>query len=229
VGAADFAAAARQRGLTVREIGPVAKAEPVEGLGRIQEAQDALFALPASGVSEAIKVPEGYAILRLVAVEPAQRPDEVKLVEVREAVLRAVRREKAQAAAEARARTLAETWRKGEDPRALARREAVAFGEIGPFSRAEPLADRALGQALAPVALGLPPGAVADPVTGPGGLFVVQTVVREPPDPGGFEAARAQVETRLLQDKRSQLVQAWLAGLRGAAKVEVNRKILPAS
>jgi peptidyl-prolyl cis-trans isomerase D len=225
--AADFAVEARKRGLTVREVGPLAKADPIEGIGRIQEAGDALFALPPNGVSEPIKVADGYAIFRLVDTQPAQAPQDVKLAEVREAVLRAVQRQKAQEAAQAKAGLLAEAWRKGEDPRALAKREGATFAEVGPFSRAEPLADRALGQAIGPVALALPEGAIGEPVSGPGGVYVVKTTSRDEPDAAAFVTARAALEARLLQEKRTQIFQGWVAGLRGPAKVEINRRILP--
>ena len=43
--AADFAAEARRLGLTVREAGPLRRGDPVEGVGRVAEASDAVFAL----------------------------------------------------------------------------------------------------------------------------------------------------------------------------------------
>jgi hypothetical protein len=49
---------------------------------------------------------------------------------------------------------------------------------------------------------------------------------RERPDPAGFAAARAEVEARLLREKRGRLWQAWLAAARAGAKIEVNRQLL---
>jgi parvulin-like peptidyl-prolyl isomerase len=141
-------------------------------------------------------------------------------------VLRAVRRQKALDQAKARAENLAEALRKGEDPRGLARQNGATFGEVGPFSRAEPLGDRALGQALGPVALALPEGGVGGPVEGPGGFYVVKLLGRDRPDPAGFESARAALETRLLREKRARLWQAWLAAARASAKIEINQQLL---
>ena len=226
LGAGDFAAEARRQGLAVREVGPLGRADPVEGIGRVGEATEAVFGLAAGGVSAPVKVPEGYAVFRLVDQQPARS---LSLAEARADVARAVGRQKAREAAEAKARQLAEAWRKGEDPRGLARREGVAFGEAGPFSRAEPLTDRDLAQAIGSVALGLADGGIGGPAPGPRGLYVVKTVGRERPDPAEFEKARRDAETRLLQQKRGQVWQAWLAGLRTGAKIEVNRKVLPES
>lgn len=224
--APDFAGEARRRGFTVREAGPLAKGDAVEGVGRLREAGDAVFALPPAGVSPAIKTPEGYAIFRLVDRQASLLPP---LPEVREEVLRAVRRQKAEEAAQVRAKVLVETAKKGEDFRTAARTAGATVGDLPPFSRAEPMADRQLGQALGPLVLGLPDGAVGGPATGPGGLYVVKVLGREAPNPAEFEAARGDVEKRLLADKRARLWQDWLASLRATAKIEVNRKLLPES
>jgi peptidyl-prolyl cis-trans isomerase D len=221
--ASDFAAEAKKLGLTVREAGPLRRGDAVEGVGRVAEASDAIFALPPDGVGSPVRVPEGYAIFRLLQIEPA-RP--LPLAEARADVTRAVRRQKAVEEAKGRASTLAEAVRKGEDPRALARQGSATYAEVGPFSRAEPMGDRALGQVLGPVALGLPEGGIGGPIEGPGGFYVVKLLGRERPDPAAFEAARPQIEARLLREKRARLWQAWIAAARAGAKVEINREIL---
>jgi len=221
--AADFGAEARRLGLSVREAGPLRRGDPVEGVGRVAEASDAIFALPPDGVSNPVRVPEGLAIFRLVSREPSRV---VPLDEARADVLRAVRRQKALDETKARAEKLLEAVRKGEDPRTLARQGGATYGEIGPFSRAEPLGDRALGQALGPVALTLADGSVGGPVEGPGGFYVVKLLGRARPDPAAFDAARAELEARLLREKRARLWQAWLGAARAGAKIEINRQIL---
>ncbi len=221
--AADFATEARRRGLTVREAGPLRRGDPVEGVGRVAEASDAIFALPPDGVSSPVRVPEGLVIFRLVGIEPSRL---LPLAEARADVLRAVRRQKALAEAKARAENLAAGVQKGEDPRALARQGNVTYGEVGPFSRAEPLGDRALGQVLSPVALTLTEGGVGGPVEGPGGFYVIKLLGRDRPDPAGFEPARVALEARLLREKRARLWQAWLAAARAGAKIEINRQLL---
>jgi peptidyl-prolyl cis-trans isomerase D len=221
--APDFATEARRLGLTVREAGPLRRGDPVEGVGRVAEASDAIFALPPDGVSSPVRVPEGLVIFRLVGIEPARL---LPLDEARQDVLRAVRRQKTLDEAKARAEKLAEAARKGEDPRALARQGNVTYGEVGPFSRAEPVGDRALGQVLSPIALTLGEGGVGGPVEGPGGFYVVKLLGRERPDPAGFAPARADLEARLLREKRARLWQAWLAAARAGAKIQVNRELL---
>jgi peptidyl-prolyl cis-trans isomerase D len=227
VSAPDFAAEARRRGLTVREIGPLARTDAVEGIGRVADASTAIFGLAPAGVSAAIKVPEGYAIFRLLETEPSKL---LPLAEVRPQVVQAVRREKAREAAEAKAKELAEVLRKGEAPRAVAAQAGMVAGETAPFSKAAPLggADQEVGQAIGATALALPLNGVGGPTPGPKGFYVVKVVARDLPDAAQFEAARKETERQLLDSKRSQIWQAWLAGLRNGASIEINRKVLPA-
>jgi hypothetical protein len=224
--AGDFAAEARKLGLTVREAGPLRRGDPIEGIGGVAEASDAIFALPPDGVSGPVRVPGGLVVFRLAGIEPSRLQP---LEQARPEVLRAVRRQKALEQAKSQAEKLAEAVRKGEDPKVLVRQGGATYSEVGPFSRAEPLGDRALGQVLAPVALTLPEGGVGGPVDGPGGFYVVKLLGRERPDPAGFGAARSETEARLLREKRARLWQAWLAAARAGAKIEVNRQLLSES
>jgi peptidyl-prolyl cis-trans isomerase D len=222
--APDFAGEARRRGLTVREIGPLARTDAIEGIGRVAEATTAVFGLTPAGVSAPVKVPEGYAIFRLVEKED---PKLLPLAELRPQVVQAVRRQAAQKAAETKAQQVVDALKAGEDPRALARREGLSAVETPAFSRTEPLPDQEAAQAIGSVALDLPEGGVAGPATGIKGLYAVKALGRELPDPAQFEAARKETERQLLDQKKNQAWQAWLASLRNGARIEVNRKVLP--
>jgi peptidyl-prolyl cis-trans isomerase D len=224
--APDFAAEARRRGLTLREIGPLARTDAVEGIGRVADTTTAIFGLAPGGVSAAIKVPEGYAIFRLLDKEESKLSP---LAEVRPQVVQAVRREKAREAAEAKGKELVEALRKGEEPRAVATRAGVMAGETPPFSKTEPLtgADQELGQAIGSLAVDLPAGGVGGPTRGPKGFYVVKVVSRDLPDAAQFEAARKETERQLLESKKNQVWQAWLGSLRTGASIEINRKVLP--
>jgi peptidyl-prolyl cis-trans isomerase D len=224
--APDFGAEARRRGLTLREIGPLGRTDAVEGIGRVADASAAIFGLPAAGVSSAIKVPEGYAIFRLLETQESKLSP---LAEVRPQVVEAVRREKVREAAEAKGKELMDALRRGEEPRAIATRAGVTAGETPPFSRTEPLggADQEVGQAIGTLALELPVGGVGGPSRGPKGYYVVKVVARDLPDGAQFEAARKETERQILETKKGQAWQAWLGSLRTGATVDINRKVLP--
>jgi peptidyl-prolyl cis-trans isomerase D len=225
--APDFAAEARRRGLTLREIGPLARTDSVEGIGRVAEATGAIFNLPDGGVSAPVKVPEGYAVFRLIETQKATVPP---LAEVRAQVVQALKREKAGEAAQAKARQIIEALKAGQDPKAVAKRESATYAEVGPFSRIQPLSDAKLMPVLGS-ALTLPEGGVGGPSQDPGSVYVVKVLAREHPDAAEFAKARPELEKQLLEQKKGQAWQAWIANLCDGARrtnsVELNRTVLP--
>jgi peptidyl-prolyl cis-trans isomerase D len=223
--ASDFAAEAKRLGLTVREIGPLARGDAVETVGRMPEVTNAIFDLPAGGVSAPLKVPEGYVVFRLVERQDAKLQP---LADVRSPVEQAVRRQKATAAAQAKAGQLAEALRAGQEGRALAKRESATYEELGPFSRSEPLKRADLMPVVGNPALELPDGGVGAPTAGPGGVYVVKVLGREHPEPADFEKARREVERQLLEQKKNQAWQAYMAAIRTPAKITYNWEVLPA-
>lgn len=218
-GAKAFAQEAKRLGLSPREAGPLTKGDPIEGIGRIAEVEEAVFDLAVGGTSEPLQVPQGYAIVRVVERQEARTPP---LAEIRDEVAAALRRTKATDRALETAKELAQLLAKGEAPQALARREGVKAGETGFFSRSEPLSDGALAQAIGTAAFGLAAGAVSEPIPSGPGVYVVKVLERQPPDPEGFAKARPELTRQLLELKRTQAWQAWLADLRAQAKIVIN-------
>lgn len=221
--ARDFAAEARRLGLTVREVGPLARTDAVEGVGRIPDATDAIFGLPAGGVSAPVKVPEGYVLFRLLEREESRV---LPIAEVRDQAAQAVRRDKATEAARARAQQVIEALRAGQEPRAVAKRENAAYEELGPLSRAEPSPRAELMPVVGNLALQLPEGGVGGPAVGPRGVYVVKALAREHPSPADFDKARAEATRQLLEQKKSQVWQAYLAAARAAATITINKDVL---
>jgi hypothetical protein len=57
----------------------------------------------------------------------------------------------------------------------------------------------------------------------------VKVLKRERADPAEFEKVRADLSRQLLEQKKGQAWQAYLAALRVDKKIEINRKVLPQS
>lgn len=64
--AKDFAAAAKKAGLEVKSTELIARGSPIPDLGVSEAIDEAAFALPEGGVSDAISTPTGTAIVRVV-------------------------------------------------------------------------------------------------------------------------------------------------------------------
>jgi len=70
-------------------------------------------------------------------------------------------------------------------------------------------------------------GQVAEPVRGGAAVYVVKTLERQPPDLQAFDAQKQELEKQLLEQKRSQVWDAWIRAHRTATKVEVSGQAVP--
>jgi len=221
--AKDFAAEAKKLGLDVKET-TAARGDGLEGIGRDQQLEEAMFSLAIGGVSTVIRTSGGLVIARAAEQFRAGVPP---FPEIKDRVIEAVKRERAQAAAEERAKAFAASVGTG-DFLALARRDKLSAGETPLFSRAEPPKDKdALPGPVLLAALRTAAGAVSEPVRAGTGVYVVKTVERRPADPEGFAKVREQMRTQLLEAKRNEAWARWIKGLYAGAQVKVQGETVP--
>jgi peptidyl-prolyl cis-trans isomerase D len=211
--ASDFMAEGKRLKLTPVET-TLAKVERPIMLGGPDPMEEAAFALTVGGVSAPVKTPAGWVILRSVEAIAAGVPP---LAEIRDKVVAAVKRQKAEAAGLERARQLAEESKSG-DLLALARKAGAQTGETGRFSRAKP-AERLPGDAQL-AALQARTGEVTTPVKGPQGFYVLKVLERAAPDMSELAGERERLSKEVLAQKQSQAWEAWVSGARANAKVE---------
>ncbi|MGH7389057.1 MAG: SurA N-terminal domain-containing protein [Candidatus Rokuibacteriota bacterium] len=217
LGAADFMAAARTLGLAPLET-TIPRREP-GGFAPPDSMEETAFALTRGGVSTPLKTPAGFLVLKAIETLPAAVPP---LAEVKDKVAAAVKREKAEAQALEKARrVIAEA--KGGDLAAAARAAGATAGETPRFSRAKP-AERLPGDAML-AALKTPVGALTEPVKTPQGYYVLKVLERVPPDMAGLAAERDKVAAEVLARKQGQAWEAWVAGARARAKIDVSSKL----
>ena len=223
VAAKDFGAETKKLGLEVKEA-TAARGDGLEGIGRDQQLEEAMFGLAVGGVSTVIRTPAGLVIARVAEQFPAGVPP---FAEIKDKVGEAVKRERAQAAAEEKAKAFAASVGTG-DFLAMARRDKLQAGETPLFSRAEPPKDKdALPGPVLLAALRTTAGAIAEPVRAGGGVYVVKTVERRPADPQGFEKARDQMRTQLLDSKRNEAWARWIKTLYTGAQVKIQGETVP--
>lgn len=218
--AKDFPAGARQRGLEPKTA-LLARGEALEGVGQVQAVEEAVFSLALGGVTGPVKTLAGYLVAKVVESLPAAVPP---LAEIRSTVAEAVKRQKAEALALARAQALVKATEQGQDLLAAAKKQGLPSGDTGFFSRSEPAADRRVPGEVMRVALQLAPGRVAEPVTTPQGIFVVKTLERRPPDAARLDKDREELRQQVLEQKRNQAWESWVRSLRAGAKIQVSSR-----
>lgn len=211
--ASDFMAEGKRLNLAPVET-TIARVERPIMLGGPDPLEEAAFALTAGGVSSPVKTPAGWVVLKMIESIPAGVPP---LGEIRDKVVAAVKRQKAEAAGLDRARRLAEESKNG-DLQEVARKAGAQTGETPRFSRAKP-AERLPGDAQL-AALQTRAGEVTGPVKSPQGYYVLKVLERVAPSMSELPAERERLSKEVLAQKQSQAWEAWVSGARANAKVE---------
>lgn len=210
----DFMAEAQRLGLEPREM-TIARPEGPRAVERTELLQRAAFDVAVGGLSEPIKTPNGYFLVKVLEQKPAAVPP---LAEIKDEVANAFKRSRADAIALERATKLAAAARTG-DLLALAKRDGVPSGETKPFTRRQP-PDRLTAEA-AQAAFQQESGTVSEPVKTGLGYFVVKPLERIPADQAELTREREQLTRELLEAKRAQTWDSWIATARAETKVEV--------
>jgi peptidyl-prolyl cis-trans isomerase D len=215
----DFPAEAKRLGFESRDA-VFGRGDALAEAGRDPQVDEALFGLAPGGVSAPIKTAGGYLIAKVVQQVPAGVPP---LPEIRDRVVEAIKRERAEQQVTDKAKALVASVAKGGDFAAVAKAEGFTTGAVPLFSRAEPPKDRGtLPGSVLLAALQTPAGQVAEPVRGEdGGVYVVKTLERQPAPADGFEKERGDLEKQVLEQKRALAWDDWIRGRLATAKVEV--------
>ena len=186
------------------------------GRGRmVPEFENAAFALAAGEVSDPVRSPFGYHVIKVT-----EKQEEVTqpFAEVRGAIENVLKRERSSSRATALARAIAaEATTPGELERAAAAR-GYELQESGFAARGEPILGLGLAQEVSAQAFAIEPGAVAGPIPTPSGpAFVTVTDIQDPYVPE-LDEVRDQVREDVIRKKSLTLAQERAAGAAEALK-----------
>jgi parvulin-like peptidyl-prolyl isomerase len=211
-------AEARRLGLTPVET-TIARRSGPAGIAPPEPIEETAFQVALGGVSTPIKTPAGWVVLKSVESLAATLPP---LAEIKDAVTVAVKRQKAEERALARAKQLGADARQA-DLAALARKLGAVSGATGRFSRAKP-DGRLPGDAML-AALQTPSGALTAPVKTAQGYYVLRVEERVPPGMELLAGERDKIAGELLSRKQGQAWETWVGALRARAKIEVSSRL----
>ena len=216
--AKDFRAEAKRLGLDAHEA-TFGRGDALGEAGRDPQLDETLFGLTVGGVSTPIKTAGGIAIVKIEQQIPAGVPP---VAEIRDRVVEAIKRERAEQQVTDKAKALVATLGKGGDFGAAAKADGFSTGSIPMFSRSDPPKERgSLPGGVLVAALQTPAGQVAEPVRADGGVYVVKTLERTAAAPDGLEKERAELEKQVLEQKRALAWDNWIRGRLADSKVQV--------
>lgn len=216
--AKEFPAEAKRLGLEAQEA-TFGRGDALGEAGRDPQLDETLFGLAVGGVSTPIKTAGGFAIVKVVQHLAAGVPP---VAEIRDRVVEAIKRERAERQVTDRAKALVTALGKGGDFAATAKAEGFSTGSIPLFSRSQPPTERgSLPGGVLMAALQTPAGQVAEPVRAAEGVYVVKTMERAAAPADGLEKERAELEKQVLEQKRALAWDNWIRGRLAESQVQV--------
>jgi peptidyl-prolyl cis-trans isomerase D len=215
----ELAQVATDNGLTVQTPPPFANSEPIGGLGLRPELAKEAFNTDTGEIGEIVTEPTGYSILSVEERLPSAIPD---FATARPRVDADLRRERAAAAAKARAEELLGKLKEQRDLDALAQKEGLKVEQSDQIARVGGyLPNLGSVPALKDAAFRLTPEAPVAPevYTVNGDAVLAVLAAKTPADDSRFETDKAALRQRIQQQAEGAAVQRFLDQLKTKAQV----------
>lgn len=212
---------AEEKGFKVYETGFFSEGEPIKGVGINNDFSEAAFLLKEGEISPIVTVGKRYLVLKLVERQASYLP---ALEDVKEKVIKQVRREKAKVMAKEKAEKLLEELKAGTPMERIAKRETLTLEETGPFTRRSGFIGKiGSNKELIKEAFSLTTeNPLPKKVYSQGnGFFLAQLKKREEAEKERFLSEQEKIRERLLVQKREERTRLWLKGLRERAETKI--------
>jgi peptidyl-prolyl cis-trans isomerase D len=208
-------AAARSRGLTVRDTGPVREGDALPALAASQAVVARMLQLGPGESSDPIPTPSGQVVVQVTATVP---PEPRPLAEVRDRVTRDLERDLALEA-------VREAVRGPAPLRTLARRFRIEVRTQADLSRGAPLPGIPPAPEIQRQLAELAPGATGEPIATEAGILVL-TVKERDDRRDEFAAQRDAIRDGVVRQRQDRIYRAFVKGLRERGRVEINEPLV---
>ncbi|MDX1382139.1 MAG: peptidyl-prolyl cis-trans isomerase [Thermoanaerobaculia bacterium] len=202
---------------------PFGPDDNVPGIGRGTAFSATAFALEPGAVSEAVRLPRGWAILHLREVRESRVPE---LEEVRDQVRQAVLDVEQRNAAEAALVAGLERVRAGLALEELAAELEAETAETAEFGRGGFVSELGAVEDVVERAFEMEAGTTAGPFETPQGPLVFELLERTEMDPAQLEQERQAIRERLTRQRLDSLLQSTIDERRQEMGVRYNQELL---
>jgi peptidyl-prolyl cis-trans isomerase D len=210
-------------GVTFAETGKITPQSPVPGIGAGTPFSTTAFSLKKGEVSQAVQVPQGWAILYVKDVLEPRTPE---LAEVTPRVQAAVAAQKVQQIAMRKLEEAKRQLAQGKTLDQVAAELGAEVKESQEFGGDGTIPGIGYNPDLAKAALALQTGQIGGPVADAQGALLFQVTAHKGWDPKQYAANREQTRTGLLQQKLSRLQASLIEQRRRELGVEYDRQFL---
>ncbi len=201
--AEQLAELANEEGLEVKTTEPFGPSDNVVGVGRAPDFNTAAFELTLDGISEPVKLPRGWAILRLKEIEAPRLPE---LSEVEGQVRQAVEDKNRKAAAIAKLAEMRTAIEGGGSFEDLAAEQGLELQDSGEFGRYGTITGLGSNRDVIDAALELEAGQLGGPVESTLGAVLFEVAERKTFEAEEFESEKASIRSGQESERLNQLI-----------------------
>jgi parvulin-like peptidyl-prolyl isomerase len=115
--------------------------------------------------------------------------------------------------------------RASKDFAAAAKAQGLEAKDTQLITRGSPIPDVGVSPEIDTAAFTLPTGGVSDPVATSTGTVIVRVAERQEVTPDAFRTAKETFRTQLLNERRAQFFEAYMAKAKQAMKIQVNSDV----
>jgi len=217
---------AQQNGLQVITTGLFAKSDSLPGLGSSPEFMNAIFTANQNARAEMVQTQQGYVIYNVLEVQPPSTPS---FEQIKEKVESDYTGSRAQQLLAQKTKELSDRAHADHDLKKAAQALGAQYKTsdlVGPTSQAPDLGSMEGSTASI---FDLKTGEISNPINaGNNGAVVALTERQEPPAEQMF-ASRDRIQDELLQQKRAEFMQIYIANLRDTlqkeGKIRINQQV----
>src|SRR5579872_35417 len=219
--------AAAQVNLQVTSTDFVSRNDALPGMGPVPEFMDAIFSAAQNAAPDMTNLRQGYVVYQVTAVKPPQTPT---FEQIRSRVESEFVNQQATAMLAQKTQELSDRARALHDLKKAAKEQGATLKTSDLVTRKEQVPDVGAMSGPASVAFTMKPGEISGPIDSGSSGAVLSLVDREAPSQADFQKQKSQVREQVLQQKRDQMLQLFIANLREqmekSGKIQINQQVL---
>jgi len=203
--------AASSNGLQVQESGYFAHGESLPGIGTSPQFGDAVFAMKANAAPESVPLSRGFAVGQVVDIKPPATPS---FEQVKERIASELKQQKAQAILSQKCRDISDKAHASHNLGEAAKAGGTSLKTSDLVAPDGQVPDIGQLSSSVPQIFDMKPGDISQGINLGSKCVVVALNEKQPPTDAEFEAVKDQVKAALLERKRSEAEEVFIASLR---------------
>jgi peptidyl-prolyl cis-trans isomerase D len=218
-----FDQAASGKGVPVVTTGFIGRNDALPGLGPSPQLMDAVFNEADKAPPDVIQVPQGYVVFQLLAVHPPATPT---FEEIRARVEAEFKNQRASLLLQQKTQELSDRAKADHDLKKAAKDLGATFKTSELVAPDGQVPDIGSMSGSASSIFSLKPGEISGPIASGANGVVAQLLEKQPPTDQEFAEKKDQIRQSLLENKKNELFQLFVANLRkdmeNSKRIKVN-------